>query len=224
MVDGVRLKFCGLTSLVDAIHADKLGADYLGFILHPKSPRFVSLRDYRNFASNLPSGRKRVAVMVAPSADDLLAVRKAGFDRFQVHFSANTENSQLAEWRDMVGKDRLWLAPRRSPETPFAPEWLDYAATILVDTYSADKFGGSGKTGDWTEFNQLQQLSADHTWVIAGGLSPDNIADALDETGARFVDVNSGVELAPGIKDHAKMNAVVLAIHEQRTTTVSHDV
>ncbi|GAB5560882.1 MAG: phosphoribosylanthranilate isomerase [Synoicihabitans sp.] len=224
MVDGVRLKFCGLTSLVDAIHADKLGADYLGFILHPKSPRYIALRDFKNLAPNLPQGRKRVAVMVAPDAEELLAAREAGFDRFQLHFSAETNLSKLAEWRELVGRDRLWLAPRRPPGSEFKNTWLEFAATFLMDTYAPDKFGGSGQTGDWGEFKRLMQMHPDHTWVIAGGLTSENMETALDQTQARVVDVNSGVELTPGVKDHAQMNAVVMAIHRQRTAANSSHV
>lgn len=224
MIDGVRIKFCGLTSLVDAIHADKLGADYLGFILHPKSPRFISLRDFENFAPNLPPGRKQVAVMVTPESTDLVAARDAGFDRFQLHFPAETELSHLAEWRELVGRDRIWLVPRRPPETEFDSRWLEFGDTVLVDTYSADRFGGTGKTGNWSEFRALRDLSADHTWILSGGLSPKSVADAMAVSGARFLDINSGVEAAPGIKDHAKMNAIILAIHEHRVSSDSAHV
>ena len=224
MIDGVRIKFCGLTSLVDANHSDKLGADYLGFILYPKSPRYVALRDFKNFAPNLPQGRKQVAVMVAPKAVELAAARDAGFDRFQLHFPAEIELSRLAEWGDLVGHDRIWLAPRRSPKTAFDLRWLEYGASILIDTYAADKFGGSGQTGNWGEFKALESQSPDHTWVLSGGLSPENIGNALTASGSRFLDINSGVETAPGIKDHAKMNAAILAIHQQRSPAGSTDV
>ncbi|MBT5903579.1 MAG: phosphoribosylanthranilate isomerase [Opitutaceae bacterium] len=220
----MRIKFCGLTSLVDAIHADKLGADYLGFILHPKSPRYITLRDFKNFASNLPEGRKNVAVMVAPDAADLAAARDVGFDRFQLHYPADIELSRLVEWQELVGGERIWLAPRRPPETAFNPRWLEYGTTVLIDTYAADKFGGSGKIGNWAEFKELQALSSEHTWVLSGGLSPNNIAESLAESGARFLDINSGVETAPGLKDHAKMNAIVLAIHQQRASVDSSHV
>ncbi|MDB4385670.1 phosphoribosylanthranilate isomerase, partial [Opitutaceae bacterium] len=95
---------------------------------------------------------------------------------------------------------------------------------VLVDTYSADKFGGTGKTGNWNEFQALGELSTNHTWILSGGLLPENVADALAASGARFLDINSGVEAAPGIKDHAKMNAIILAIHEHRSSSHSADV
>lgn len=217
MVDGVRLKFCGLTSLVDANFADALGADYLGFILYPKSPRGLSVRDFENLKPNLPTGRKLVAVMVEPSDVELTAAKEAGFDRFQIHFSTEFPIERIEEISKQVGRDRLWLAPKRRPESALDERWLDWAETILVDTFSANEFGGSGKTGNWSEFARLQSEHPATKWVLAGGLNLENIGNALTQSGARLVDVNSGVEVAPGIKDHAKMKAVVLGIHKQRT-------
>ena len=223
MIDGVRLKFCGLRSLVDAEFADKLGADFLGFILYPKSPRYLSLRDYQNMAANLPASRKRVAVMVAPTAAEIEAANEADFDRIQIHFVADTPAETVRDWSRQVGADRLWLAPKRAPQTPYAKVWLEAAQTHLVDTFHAGGFGGSGKTGNWSEFAALQRAQPDHTWILAGGLSPENVGAALAESGARFIDASSSVEAAPGIKDHAKMQQFVLAMHRQRVRVTSAD-
>ena len=83
MIDGIQFKVCGLTSLVDAEFADRLGADYLGFILYPKSPRHVSLPQYVDMAKRLPTLRKTVAVLVEPRTDDLDAAEQAGFSCFR---------------------------------------------------------------------------------------------------------------------------------------------
>ena len=221
MIDGIRLKFCGLTSLVDANFADALGADYLGFILYPKSPRGLSMRDFENLKPNLPRGRKLVAVMVEPSDVELIAAKESGFDRFQIHFSTEFPIERIEGISKQVGRDRLWLVPKRHPESPMDERWLKWAETILVDTFSANEFGGSGKTGNWSEFARLQSDHPTTKWILAGGLNPKNIGDALTQSGARLVDVNSGVEIAPGIKDHAKMKAVVLGIHKQRTSSTN---
>jgi phosphoribosylanthranilate isomerase len=218
MIDGVRLKFCGLRTLVDAEMADKLGADYLGFILHPESPRHLSLADYRHLAPNLPENRKHVAVMVAPTVKQLTDVLAAGFDVFQVHFRTDTPDEDVTAWSMAVGRERLWLSPHREPGSPINPVWLEAAQTFLVDTYQPDKMGGTGRTGDWGEFATLQETHPEHRWILAGGISPLNIGEALGQSGARWVDLNSGVEQAPGIKDHEKMRAAVLAIHRARST------
>lgn len=218
MIDGVKLKFCGLRTLVDAEMADKLGADQLGFILHPDSPRYLSLADYRHLAPNLPDARKRVAVMVAPTIKQLADASAAGFDLFQTHFRPDSSDEDVRAWSMAVGRERLWLSPHREPGTPIKEVWLEAAQTFLVDTYQPDKIGGTGRTGDWSEFAQLQAAYPEHRWILAGGLNPSNIGEALAQSGARAVDLNSGVEQAPGIKDHEKMRAAVLAIHHARST------
>jgi phosphoribosylanthranilate isomerase len=216
MIDGIRFKVCGLTTLVDAEFADQAGADYLGFILAPQSPRHLSLRTFAAMSTRLPAGRKRVAVVVEPTLDTLREAMEAGFDYFQVHFRHDLPVERVEEWSQTVGAGRLWLVPKRPPDVPFNPAWLPHAGTFMVDTFQASGFGGSGKTGDWSGFARLRDEFPKRTWILAGGLGPDNIADALNQSGARFIDVNSGVETAPGVKDHAKLRALVLAIHRAR--------
>ena len=216
MIDGIRFKVCGLTSLVDAEFADRCGADYLGFILYPKSPRFVSLAKYAAMAERLPD-RKHVAVSVEPSLDELAAMDAAGFDRFQIHFRPETPLATVASWSERIGADRLWLAPKLPPTQDVAADWLPLASTFMLDTFASGVFGGTGKTGDWEKFGRQQTAHRDKTWILAGGLNAENIGDALRESGARFVDVNSGVEAAPGVKDHEKLKRFVVALHKARS-------
>lgn len=216
MVDGIRIKVCGLTSLVDAEFADRCGADYLGFILYPKSPRHLSLETFAAMRPRLPD-RKKVAVTVEPSPADLARLAAAGFDAFQVHFRADTPVATVAAWAETVGVSRLWLAPKLPPEAEVPPALLPFAAHVLLDTFAADKFGGTGQTGDWPKFARHRALHPDRTWILSGGLSPETIGPALQASGARFVDVNSGVESAPGVKDHARLRAFVVALHRAAT-------
>ena len=212
MINGVRLKVCGLTSLVDADAADAVGADYLGFIFYPKSPRFVTHAQYRAMAERLPP-RKRVAVSVEPTPDELARLAELDFDFFQIHFNPETPIDTVATWMKCVEPSRLWLAPRLPPGSPLRPAWLPLAETFLIDTFHPEKLGGTGATGDWTTFKHLRENHAEKRWILSGGLSPDNIAEAVSATGAKFLDVNSGVEQAPGIKSPAKLKALVLALH-----------
>jgi phosphoribosylanthranilate isomerase len=212
MIAGIRLKICGLTSLVDVGLADGIGADFLGFILYPASPRYVRLEQFAAMASRLPVGRKTVAVLVEPTDDALAAARDAGFAAFQVHFRPETPLERVAAWSAAVGVDRIWLAPRLPPGAGFDPAWLPLARTLFVDTYRSDGFGGSGRTGDWPDFARLRAAHPGHTWILAGGLSPENIAAARRASGAHVLDVNSGVEASPGIKDPAKLRALALAL------------
>ena len=109
------------------------------------------------------------------------------------------------------------LAPKLPPGRTVTEPMLAAAKTLVVDTYHAAGFGGSGQTGDWSGFARLQSEHSEHTWILAGGLNPENIGAALSASGARFVDVNSGVERAPGVKDETKLKAFVVALHRART-------
>ena len=112
--------------------------------------------------------------------------------------------------------ERLWLAPKLPPGVDVAPALLPFAKHFLLDTFHAEGFGGSGKTGDWGKFSRHQAAHPAKTWILAGGLNSENIGEALHASGARFVDVNSGVESAPGVKDHAKLKRFVVRLHESR--------
>lgn len=214
MIDGVRLKVCGLTSLVDAQFADRCGADYLGFILHPQSPRYIPLPQYQAMAARLPD-RRRVAVIVEPDPAEL-ALMRDDFDFFQIHFRHDQPLPILAGWAKAVGIEKLWLAPRLPPGQDVPALLLRLARYFLLDTFQADAFGGSGRTGDWDKFVRHQQAHPDRFWILAGGLNPDNIGAALRATQAGFVDVSSGIESAPGVKDHAKLKQFVERMHEAR--------
>jgi len=212
MINGTRLKVCGLTSLVDAEAADACGADYLGFVLYPKSPRYISLEGFKAMARRLPD-RKKVAVVVEPATEELSRLIDAGFDCIQLHFSHETPFFQVALWADAVPADRVWLAPRASTSGETDPAFFPLAHTILFDAHDAKNFGGTGKKADWPKFRELREKYTRIQWILAGGLNAENIADALHATHANFVDVNSGIEAAPGIKDQAKLRAFVLALH-----------
>jgi phosphoribosylanthranilate isomerase len=217
MIDGIRFKVCGITSLVDAEFADRCGADYLGFNFYPKSPRYLSLAQYRAMAPRLPD-RRKVAVLVEPTLDELTAMREAGFDFFQIHFRPETiDDARLSAWSELVGEKHLWLAPKLPPEQDVSPAALAVAKFIMLDTFRRDAFGGTGQIGDWAKFARHQAAHRGNFWILAGGLNPENICDALKQSGAKFVDVNSGVESAPGVKDEAKLKRFVVRLHEAAT-------
>ena len=199
-----KIKVCGLTREEDVKLTLSLGADYFGFILYSQSPRAVSLDRAVELAAAVPMGQ-RVAVDVATSLEDLKSYSDAGFDYFQIHFGADFEHNRFAEYSKIVGKEKLWLAPRLAFEDTFPEVILDYADTILIDTFVEDQFGGTGKVGDWARFNSLKERYPQTNWVLAGGLSPSNLLEALASTAADHLDINSGVETAPGIKDEVKL-------------------
>ena len=219
MIDGIRIKVCGLTSHVDAEFADRCGADYLGFILYPKSPRHIALETYRAMAARLPD-RRKVAVSVEPTVAELTAMKAAGFDFFQIHFRHDLPASTVAGWSETVGAERLWLAPKLPPAIDVSAALLPLAEFFLLDTFHAEKFGGTGATGDWPKFARHQQAHPKKFWLLSGGLNAENIGEALRATGAKFIDVNSGVESAPGVKDQEKLKRFVVRLHEAASTGV----
>jgi phosphoribosylanthranilate isomerase len=213
VIDGIQVKVCGLTSPVDAAFADSSGADYLGFVLHPKSPRYVPLERFRALAPELPK-RHKVAVTVEPEPGALHAMLEAGFDKIQVHFRHDTPIGVIEAWSREVGADRLWLAPKLPPRVDFQDAWMGLTRSFLVDTFDEKLFGGTGRTGDWPKFRRHSMAHPEKTWILSGGLNPGNVGAALAGTGARFVDVSSGVESTPGVKDHAKLKAFLGAIRK----------
>jgi len=207
MINGIQLKVCGITSAADAQVAAAIGADYLGFIFYPNSPRCISAANFDAMKSQLPAVKK-VAVLVEPSAVDLAALGVAGFDFFQIHFKLSTPLAQVREWSEVATPARLWLVPQLPPEADLPAEMLPLAETFLLDTFHAGKFGGTGETGDWTKFQRHQSAHPQKSWILSGGLNPENAVAAIRATGAKFIDVNSGVESAPGVKDHGKLQAL----------------
>jgi phosphoribosylanthranilate isomerase len=213
MIGGIQIKICGLTSPVDAAHADSGGADFLGFILHPRSPRYVPLERFIAMRPELPKSRK-VAVSVEPKPEALRAMLEAGFEKFQVHLRHDTPIDVIEAWSGEVGADRLWLAPKLPPNVDIPDAWMGLTRCFLVDTFDETLFGGTGRTGDWPKFRRHSQAHPEKTWILSGGLNAENLGAALAGTGARFVDVSSGVESAPGIKDHAKLKAFLDAVRK----------
>jgi phosphoribosylanthranilate isomerase len=212
MINGIRVKVCGITSLVDAEAAAVCGADFLGFILYPKSPRYVSLEAFQAMRPALPAAVKTVGVLVEPTLAELTQARDAGFDYIQLHFPNSTTFPDAVAWLDVVPPERLWLAPRVPPGKALDLMFVALTDTLLFDTYHPEQIGGTGETGDWKTFAKLQTKHKEISWVLAGGLSPANIVAAVGEAKARFVDVNSGVETSPGVKDRAKLRAFFAAL------------
>jgi len=217
MINGIQLKICGLTTVADAAAATAIGADFLGFILYPKSPRYLSLDAYCSLSSSLPVGPKRVAVLVAPSTAELAEVATVGFDFFQIHYPTSFSAETLAGWSAQVSPQRLWLAPKLPPADDVPVEVQPLADTFLMDTFHAAGFGGSGKTGDWHKFSRHLKAFPQKTWILAGGLSPENLDEAVTRSGTIFVDVNSGVETSPGVKDHAKLKRLAMKLSGLRS-------
>ena len=205
MYSDLKIKICGLTRDKDVDLALSLGADYFGFIIYPKSPRAITIERAKELTNRVPKGRS-VIVDVETSLSDLGRYKKLGFDNFQIHSGISILAEKLHLWTAIVGLESLWIAPRLKSNDTLPKIVPKYAKTVLLDTYSPNLVGGTGHVGNWRQFSDLQNQNSNIEFILAGGLSPDNIQKAIKVTSAKRIDVNSGVEHAPGVKDQEKLN------------------
>jgi len=208
----IHVKICGITRAQDAAEALSLGFDTLGMITYECSPRAQSYDQCLALLAASPQATW-VWVDVAPDLNRLNRFAALGYTYFQIHFNPQaTSLTQIKEWSDCLGKERLWLAPRLKPGEPFNPQWFEFASSFVIDTFSPHHSGGTGLTGDWNAFRLLHERYPNDRWILAGGLCPENIQEALKRSGARWIDVNSGVESAPGLKDVQKLKMLSRAL------------
>jgi len=149
---------------------------------------------------------------------DLAAVTSVMLDELELRLAGDFRHdlpvARIAAWTHAVGAETLWLAPRLPPGVDVPESWLGLSRGIVLDTFDPSLFGGTGRTSDWDKFKRHRRGQPGKTWILSGGLNPENIGEAIAATGARFIDVNSGVESAPGVKDHARLRAFVSAVRK----------
>jgi phosphoribosylanthranilate isomerase len=220
MVQGIRVKVCGLTRVEDVVLAEKLGADFLGFIFYPRSPRHMPLERFKELRGQIPL-RKSVAVLVEPSLTEVGAAVAAGAQILQVHFALERQADFVPWLTRTIDPERLWLAPKTPAPAALPRDLLDAGKYFLIDAYAKDKFGGTGHTGDWEGFAKLRKEERGRCFILSGGLNSANIAEALSRTNACWLDVNSGVESAPGLKDAEKLRAFFGEVARARAAATS---
>lgn len=205
----VRVKICGVKTAADVEAVARAGAAYVGLVFFARSPRFLSLEAARQVALAAPEGLAKVALTVDASDAELDAIIEAvPLDMLQLHGAETAE--RVAEVRARYGLPVMKAVGVASEEDlPKILEMSFAADQILVDAKAPKGSvlpGGNGLAFDWRLVAQRRWLKP---WMLAGGLTPDNVAEAVRLTGARQVDVSSGVESAPGVKDAAKIAAFV---------------
>jgi phosphoribosylanthranilate isomerase len=190
----VKLKVCGIISLTDALAAVEAGAKYLGFNFYRPSPRYIEPAAAWTIIAQLPPGVTSVGVFVnEPKPDVVLELMERSGVRY-----AQLHGDEDAEYCAEVGAARVIKALRIGPNF-VVHDVLEYpASAILLDAYDKNLYGGTGKTANWELAQKAARLA---TVFLAGGLSPDNIVEAVRAVHPYAVDVNSGVESAPGRKD-----------------------
>jgi phosphoribosylanthranilate isomerase len=200
----VRVKICGITTLEDALAAVEAGADAVGFVFHPPSPRYARLDIVREITRRLPPFVSRAGVFVDAPEDRVLEVaRVARLDTVQLHgkethdFCRHFAELRVIKAFRMDGPAAL----TRLAEYP--------GVTWLLDSYLPGVFGGTGQTFNWDL--ACEAVRRGGRVILAGGLTPENVARAVAAVRPYAVDVSSGVESAPGAKDREKMRAFIAA-------------
>lgn len=209
MPSDMKVKICGLTDSADVPAAILAGAAYVGFVFFPGSPRHVQLEDAAHMAGAVPEGITRVALTV--DADDPMLdalTSEVPVDMLQLHGSESP--ARVAEVKRRYGLP-VMKAVGVAVETDLTQ--IDFygkvADQLLIDAKpppGAERPGGNALAFDW---KLLTGRRWPVPWMLAGGLNPDNVAEAIAQTGTRQVDVSSGVESSPGVKDADLMRAFI---------------
>lgn len=185
------IKICGITRREDAELAAALGAWAVGFVLWPNSPRATTVDRVREIVKALPPSVEPVGVFVDPSADDVRAAADAGIRIAQIHGEVPPVDVRVIRAVHLAGEG---IEPDVEDET------------VLLDAHDPVKHGGTGKTVDW---NRAAAIARARRVILAGGLKPSNVRDAIAQVKPWAVDVASGVEASPGIKDHSLLQAFI---------------
>ena len=213
-----KIKICGITTVDDALVAAEAGADAIGLNFYEKSPRFAS--DAGRICEQVPAGVLRVGVFVNASVNGLVERLSAvQLDAVQLHGDEPPEFlSELAlspAWNHLPVV-RALRCPAGSLEAACrhmaAYERLDrQPAAVLIDAYHPNSYGGTGIAGDWRTLGKRGELLSGRPLILAGGLTPANVAEAITIARPDGVDVSSGVEASPGRKDAGKVRAFIAA-------------
>lgn len=208
----VRVKVCGLTTEAQVGAAAEAGAAYLGLVFFARSPRAVTPAQARDLALAAPVGVAKVGLVVDATDTELDAILDVvPLDMIQLH--GREPPARVAEVRSRWGLPVIKaLGVASAADLDVLPEHAAVADQLLLDAKAppgSARPGGNGRSFDWS----LLAGRAPHTpWMLSGGLAPGNVAEAVRLTGARQVDVSSGVESAPGVKDEALVRAFMAAL------------
>ena len=218
-----------MTNLEDALTAVEAGADAVGFVFYEKSPRNITVEAAREIVEKLPEGVEKVGVFVGESAERLTmpmerltsASERAGLSAVQVYPSAGDGLGSVTDFVQHV-RSRMFVAmpgERVTSEGGFAfsfsEEFLRRTSAVFLDSGDSHRPGGTGRPFDWgIAAESVKHLSKTVPVVIAGGLTSENVAEAIHTLKPWGVDVASGVEARPGKKDPEKVRAFVKAVRE----------
>ncbi|OAN70793.1 N-(5'-phosphoribosyl)anthranilate isomerase [Jannaschia sp. EhC01] len=209
----VSIKYCGLSRPQDVVAAAEAGARYVGFVFFPKSPRNVTVAQARALALEVPLGIAKVALVV--NADDATLdeiVENVPLDMLQLHGSESP--ARVTDIRARYGLPVMKaIGVAEAADLAAIDTYAEVADQLLIDTKKpkdADRPGGNGLSFDWGLLAGRKYWTV--PWMLAGGLTQDNVAEAVRITGAKQVDLSSAIESAPGVKDAGLMHAFAQAV------------
>lgn len=202
----MKVKICGITVLDDALCAVEAGADALGFVFWPQSPRCVEPDAVRLLGEMLPPFILKVGVFVDASGEEIKrTVGEAHLDAAQLH--GDESPAVCAAIRKSI---RVFKAFRMKDETVLARMNGYDVDAFLLDAYVEGRPGGTGRTFHWDLALRVKELG--RPMILSGGLTPKNVAEAIRKVEPYAVDVSSGVESTPGKKDHEKIRSFLAAV------------
>ena len=202
-----QIKICGITVVEDAIACVSLGADAIGLMFYPKSPRCVDNRTAADICSVIRTGVAKIGVFVDAGYDEIMnKVEYCGLTGVQLH---GEESPDLANRLHKNGL--LVIKALFTNKTSLLKEAKNFPdAVFLVESGAGLLPGGNGLSWDWESVRAFGQK---HPMILAGGLSPTNVVGAIAEAAPAAVDVSSGVEVSPGRKDYEKIRIFIQAVH-----------
>jgi phosphoribosylanthranilate isomerase len=204
-----KIKICGITNLKDALLAAELGADALGFIF-AESPRRISPQDARAIIRSLPPLIKTIGVFVNEEPPRIKEIKSfCGLDLIQLHGDESPEICQ-----DLMPYSVKAFRIQNEKDIKNIKRYQGTVRAVLLDTFQKGKAGGTGKTFDWSL--ALKAKEAGLFVILAGGLGPENILEAIRSVKPYAVDINSGIEKRPGKKDPVLMKQLMEKIKEYR--------
>jgi len=211
----IRIKICGMTRRADAFCAVEAGVDALGFIFYDKSPRAIEPLAARIIIEQLPPFVDAVGVFVNEELDRVAdIIKECGLAYAQLHGSESP--AYCRELAALIAPCRLLKAIRVGDQTSAdeVAHYHDVVRGYLLDTYQKDAVGGTGQTFDWT---LIDRLRLNKPFLLAGGLDTNNIRQALERVCPYGVDANSGLEDAPGVKNHESIHQFIAAVRAFET-------
>jgi phosphoribosylanthranilate isomerase len=202
----IRVKVCGITNLADAVVAIECGADALGFNFFPGSKRYIDIFAARDWIASLPETVTKVAVVVNPTEAQALELAELPFiDALQLHGAESPGFCQALAERGIAFAKALPVSDENSLRD--VPSFSTRA--VVLDSRFSGGFGGSGETFPWVFARRFVDSFPKLNVILAGGLTPENVADAVRQVRPFGVDVTTGVEASPGRKDLARLKAFI---------------